>query len=65
MPLYEYLCDACGERTEFLQTLKEKKKKKCPLCGKMKLQRQLGTGIGARFKGRGFYETDYKRKRDD
>jgi len=34
--------------------------KKCPECGKMKLQRLLGTGAGLIFKGSGFYETDYR-----
>ena len=33
---------------------------KCPECGKLKLQRLLGTGAGLIFKGSGFYETDYR-----
>src|SRR5512137_2868193 len=36
--------------------------RKCPVCGKLKLKRQIGTGAGIIFKGSGFYETDYKRK---
>lgn len=62
MPIYEYKCRACGHSTEFLQGIKESPKRKCPKCGKMRLQRQIGTGIAPIFKGSGFYETDYKRK---
>ena len=36
--------------------------RKCPRCGKLKLQRLIGAGAGILFKGSGFYETDYKRK---
>ena len=34
--------------------------RKCPSCGKLKLQRLIGTGSGVIFKGSGFYETDYR-----
>jgi predicted nucleic acid-binding Zn ribbon protein len=34
--------------------------RKCPECGKLKLQRLIGTGAGIIFKGSGFYETDYR-----
>ena len=34
--------------------------RKCPECGKMKLNRLIGTGAGIIFKGSGFYETDYR-----
>jgi len=34
--------------------------KKCPECGKMKLNRLIGSGAGVIFKGSGFYETDYR-----
>ena len=37
--------------------------RKCPECGKNKLERLIGTGAGIIFKGSGFYETDYKRSR--
>ena len=38
--------------------------KKCPECKKMKLVRLIGAGSGVIFKGTGFYETDYKRKKE-
>jgi len=36
--------------------------KKCPECGK-KVHRLIGGGSGIIFKGTGFYETDYKKKK--
>src|SRR3989338_2832487 len=62
MPTYEYECDACHHSFEALQSMIEKKFKKCPKCGKLKLQRLIGSGSGIIFKGSGFYETDYKQK---
>ena len=34
--------------------------KKCPVCGKNKVRRLIGTGAGLIFKGSGFYITDYR-----
>ena len=62
MPTYQYECDACGHSFEVLQSMLDKKLKKCPKCSKMKLHRLIGTGAGVIFKGSGFYETDYKKK---
>ena len=62
MPTYQYECGACGHGFEVLQSMLEKKLKKCPKCGKPKLHRLIGAGSGIIFKGTGFYETDYKRK---
>ena len=45
---------------EAFQSITAKPLKKCPECGKLKLQRLLGTGAGLIFKGSGFYETDYR-----
>lgn len=62
MPTYEYECTECGHNFEHLQSMVEKKLRKCPKCGKMKLQRLIGRGGGIIFKGTGFYETDFKTK---
>ena len=62
MPTYEYECDACGHSFELLQSMSDKKLKKCPECGKFKLHRLIGSGSGIIFKGTGFYETDFKTK---
>lgn len=64
MPTYEYECNACGHQFEKFQGMSEAPVKKCPVCGKQKVQRMIGSGSGIIFKGSGFYETDYKRKSD-
>lgn len=60
MPTYDYVCLACKHRLEIFQSMTESPKKKCPKCGKSKLQRQIGTGAAILFKGSGFYQTDYR-----
>lgn len=60
MPTYAYRCAGCGEYVEYFQSMKEGPKRKCPACGKLKLERQIGTGGGLIFKGGGFYQTDYR-----
>lgn len=62
MPTYEYECSECGFVFEKLQSMLDPKLRKCPQCGKAKLQRLIGTGGGIIFKGTGFYETDFKTK---
>lgn len=61
MPTYDYECDACGHTFERFQEITARKLRTCPECGKRKLQRLIGRGMGLIFKGSGFYETDYKR----
>ena len=60
MPTYEYRCGNCGHKFEQFQSMKAKPLRKCPACGKNKLNRLIGTGAGVIFKGSGFYETDYR-----
>src|SRR5262247_4008861 len=60
MPTYEYRCGACSHEFEEFQSITAPVKRKCPKCGKSKLERLIGTGAGIIFKGGGFYETDYR-----
>jgi putative FmdB family regulatory protein len=60
MPTYEYQCSGCGHRFEQFQSITAKPIKKCPVCGKAKAKRLIGTGAGLIFKGSGFYITDYR-----
>jgi putative FmdB family regulatory protein len=60
MPTYDYNCRACGHQFELFQQMSEANKRKCPECGKLRLQRLIGLGAGVIFKGGGFYETDYR-----
>jgi len=60
MPTYDYECKACGEAFEIFHSMSEPARKKCPKCGKQKLERLIGAGSGFIFKGSGFYITDYR-----
>jgi len=60
MPTYEYQCSQCGHAFEEFQSITAQPIKKCPSCGKNKVQRLIGCGAGLIFKGSGFYETDYR-----
>lgn len=60
MPTYDYECENCGHQFEQFQSITARPTKKCPECGKMKLQRLIGAGAGIIFKGSGFYQTDYR-----
>jgi putative FmdB family regulatory protein len=60
MPLYEYQCQSCGERSEILQKLNDPPYTHCPKCaGEMK---KLVSSPAIQFKGSGFYKTDYASK---
>lgn len=60
MPTYDYKCNACEHGFELFQSMSAPVKKKCPECGKLALERLIGTGAAVMFKGSGFYETDYR-----
>jgi len=60
MPTYEYRCDNCQHEFEQFQSIKAKPIRKCPECGKLRVQRLIGAGAGIIFKGSGFYQTDYR-----
>ena len=56
MPIYEYACTACGERTEAKQSFDDPPLDECPICGGQ--LRKLYSPVGVVFKGSGFYSTD-------
>jgi len=60
MPIYGYRCAKCGHEFEIQQRIGDAKKKKCPECKKMSLQR-IFYPTGLHFKGKGFYSTDADR----
>lgn len=60
MPTYEYKCKACGEQFEKFQSITAAPVRKCPKCGKNKVERLISAGAGLIFKGSGFYITDYR-----
>lgn len=63
MPIYEYLCRACGGETEKLQKLSDPPLTDCPECGRPELARKL-SAPSFRLKGGGWYETDFKGDKD-
>ena len=60
MPLYEYQCDACGNRFEKIVKFSDPPLEECPTCGG-KVQKLLSSPA-IQFKGSGWYITDYAKK---
>lgn len=60
MPLYEYRCRKCGTRVEKIQKFSDPPLEICAACGGQ-LERLLSMSA-IRFKGSGWYVTDYARK---
>ena len=61
MPLYEYECDACGQRFELIQKFSDVPPEACEKCGKGPVRRLLSSPA-IQFKGSGWYITDYAQK---
>jgi putative FmdB family regulatory protein len=61
MPLYEYVCAACGHRFEIIQKFSDGSPAACPSCGKGPVHRQQSSPA-IQFKGTGWYVTDYAGK---
>jgi putative FmdB family regulatory protein len=60
MPLYEYECKKCHHRFEKIQKFSDPHTKKCPKCGGP--IEQVISAAAVRFKGSGWYVTDYPKK---
>jgi putative FmdB family regulatory protein len=61
MPLYEYQCEACGERFELIRKFSDPALEVCEKCGKGPVTR-LMSSPAIKFKGSGWYITDYAKK---
>ncbi len=59
MPVYEYACTSCGERTEDKQSFTDPPLEVCPNCGGR--LRKLYSPEGNVYKGTGFYSTDARK----
>ena len=57
MPLYEYQCTLCDERSEILLKVADPSYTHCPKCGGA--VKKLFSSPSIQFKGSGFYKTDY------
>jgi putative FmdB family regulatory protein len=60
MPIYEYVCERCGESTEAIQRLDDPPLTECLKCGG-RLRKKV-SAPAFQFKGSGWYVTDYARK---
>jgi len=60
MPVYEYRCTSCGERTEAQQHVGDPPLSKCPRCGGV--LEKVASVPALQFKGSGWYVTDYARR---
>jgi putative FmdB family regulatory protein len=63
LPLYEYRCRKCGAQFEKIRKFSDPALTKCEKCGS-ELE-QLLSSPAIRFKGSGFYVTDYAKKSGD
>jgi len=70
VPLYTYKCRNCGIKEDFLKSIGDSTEPLCPKCcynpnlqGKDEKMHRVFLSVGKpQFKGKGFYETDYKTK---
>lgn len=63
MPIYEYQCNDCEHKLEVLQKMSDQLLQECPDCGKQSL-RKLVSAAAFRLSGSGWYETDFKDKKE-
>lgn len=62
MPIYEYVCNACSHEFEEWQKITDSPVRKCPSCGKRKVERLVSLSA-FHLKGSGWYVTDYGGKK--
>lgn len=60
MPIYEYVCEKCGDHTEAIQKVGDAPLKRCQKC-RGKLQKAVSR-TSFQLKGSGWYVTDYSNK---
>lgn len=59
MPIYEYVCSACGDTHELLQKIGESAPRQCPSCAKEGTLGKLMSRSAFHFKGGGWYKDLY------
>jgi putative FmdB family regulatory protein len=64
VPIYEYLCEACGTLAEMMQKVTDAPLKKCPECGSKKVAK-LVSRTSFQLKGGGWYADLYSSTRKD
>ena len=61
MPIYPYICGACGNEYDKLQKVSDEPDKQCPECGEDSVRRKV-TAAAFHLKGTGWYVTDFRDK---
>jgi putative FmdB family regulatory protein len=64
VPIYEYLCEACGNLTERMQKMSDPPPQKCPECGSRKIARMMSR-TSFQLRGGGWYADLYSSPRKD
>ena len=59
MPTYQYVCTACGDPLEAVQSFTDAPLTVCPACGGA--LRKVFSAVGVVFKGSGFYKNDSRK----
>lgn len=59
MPIYEYVCNACGFEKDVLQSMSDAPLTDCPSCQEAAFRKRI-SAAGFRLAGTGWYETDFK-----
>ncbi len=62
MPIYEYQCDACGDKFELRQKFTDEPAKECPKCGGS--IRKLISQSAFALKGSGWYTEGYSTSKE-
>jgi putative FmdB family regulatory protein len=58
MPIYEYVCEKCGNHIEMMQKVGDAAPKKCTKCKKGKMEK-IFSRTSFQLKGGGWYASDY------
>jgi putative FmdB family regulatory protein len=61
VPIYEYACKSCDHTLDALQKMNDDPLVDCPECGEAALKRLI-SAPRFRLKGKGWYETDFKKE---
>lgn len=62
MPIYEYVCHACGFAKEHIQKMSDTPIANCPACNSSEYIKKV-SAASFRLKGSGWYVTDFKDKK--
>ena len=59
MPIYEYVCRACGAEREVMQKISDAPLTRCPQCEAEAFEKKV-SAAGFQLKGGGWYVTDFR-----